>query len=225
MAREGKDQTAARSTEVVVPPIGLMGILRVPDRPRCLVVFVHGSGSSRHSPRNTAVALALADRGIASLLFDLLTADEEADRANVFDVDLLAERLIGVVEWVDQQPFLNELPLALFGASTGAAAALVAAARLGTRIRAVVSRGGRPDLAADALDRVASPTLLIVGGADESVLELNRQAMVRLPGPKQLRIIAGATHLFSEPGALDAVTDHAAKWFLANVGPNQAEAK
>jgi predicted alpha/beta-hydrolase family hydrolase len=202
-----------------------MGILRVPDRPRCLVVFAHGSGSGRHSPRNTAVASALADRGIASLLFDLLTADEEADRANVFDVALLAERLIGVVEWVDQQPFLNELPLALFGASTGAAAALVAAAQLGGRIHAVVSRGGRPDLAADALDRVVSPTLLIVGGADESVLELNKQALVKLRGPKQLRIIAGATHLFSEPGALEAVTDHAARWLLANVGPNQAEPK
>ena len=150
---------------------------------------------------------------IATLLFDLLTPDEEGDRRNVFDIPLLADRLIDAIDWVDRWPAVAGLPLGLFGASTGAAAALVAAARLGDRVSAVVSRGGRPDLADKALEGVEAPTLLIVGGADTDVIDLNEQALARLKGPKRLQIVPGATHLFSEPGALDAVTDHAARWF------------
>lgn len=178
-----------------------------------MVVFVHGSGSSRLSPRNTKVATALNDGGIATLLFDLLTPAEEADRANVFDIPLLAGRLLETVSWLRQQPELTRLPLGLFGASTGAAAALLAAAELPDRFSAVVSRGGRPDLAGDALPKVIVPTLLIVGGADYGVIELNQQALERLGGTKSLEIVPGATHLFSEPGTLDAVIEHAAQWF------------
>ena len=152
--------------EVRIPPIGLAGTLRIPQGAYALVVFVHGSGSSRYSPRNMAVAEALNDQGIATLLFDLLTAEEEADRANVFDIPLLAERLVHVVNWLGHEPVVGGLPLGLFGASTGAAAALVAASRLGERVGAVVSRGGRPDLAGEALDQIRTPTLLVVGGID-----------------------------------------------------------
>ena len=152
--------------DVHIPPLGLAGTLRVPRPAYGLVVFVHGSGSSRLSPRNNAVAQALNRRGMATLLFDLLTADEEADQANVFDISLLARRLVDVVHWVERQPIAKTLPLGLFGASTGAAAAIVAAASLGGRVAAIVSRGGRPDLASAALERVDAPTLLIVGSAD-----------------------------------------------------------
>lgn len=151
---------------MLVPPAGLAGTLRIPRHTKAVVVFAHGSGSSRFSPRNVAVAEALSAVGLATLLFDLLTVDEEADRRNVFAIDLLAQRLIDVVRWIDSDPALGNRKLGLFGASTGAAAALVAAARLGERVSAVVSRGGRPDLAGDALDRIRTPTLLIVGGAD-----------------------------------------------------------
>jgi pimeloyl-ACP methyl ester carboxylesterase len=151
--------------------------------------------------------------GIATLLFDLLTPQEEADRANVFDIPLLAERLVQSVDWLEGELSVRGLPLGLFGASTGAAAALVAAARLGKRVGAVVSRGGRPDLAGAALRRVHAPTLLIVGGADFEVIELNRQAFAELPGPKALEIIPGASHLFPERGALEAVIGHAERWF------------
>jgi pimeloyl-ACP methyl ester carboxylesterase len=203
--------------EVVIPPLGLAGTLRLPARPKCLVVFAHGSGSSRQSPRNNAVAEALGTFGIATLLFDLLTPVEESDRRNVFDIPLLADRLTDAVEWTDHEAALAGLPLGLFGASTGAAAALVAAARLGDRVSAVVSRGGRPDLAGDALERVQAPTLLIVGGADHGVIELNEQAFARLGAPRGLQIVPGASHLFPEPGALDAVTEHAARWFLEHL--------
>ena len=162
-------------------------------------MFAHGSGSSRFSPRNTAVAEALNEEGIATLLFDLLTMEEEADRANVFNIPLLAERLVHVVRWLGRESAAGALPLGLFGASTGAAAALVAAARLGDRVGAVVSRGGRPDLAGDALDQIRTPTLLIVGGGDFGVIELNEQAFARLRGPKSLEIVPGASHLFPEP--------------------------
>ncbi|MGO8907782.1 MAG: dienelactone hydrolase family protein [Bradyrhizobium sp.] len=162
-------------------------------------------------------------RGIATLLFDLLTPDEEADRANVFDIPLLAVRLVDAVSWLDAQPSLAKLPLGLFGASTGAAAALVAATRLPRRVGAVVSRGGRPDLAGDALDRVQAPTLLIVGGADFGVIELNERALERLQGPKALEIIPGASHLFPESGALEAVIDHAARWFERHLAPDSAK--
>jgi dienelactone hydrolase len=177
-------------------------------------VFAHGSGSSRFSPRNNAVAEGFAGRGIATLLFDLLTPEEAEERRNVFDISLLAERLGDAIAWAAREPGLADLPLGLFGASTGAAAALVAAARLPGLVGAVVSRGGRPDLAGDALAAVAAPTLLIVGGADHGVIDLNREAFARLPGRKALEIVPGATHLFTEPGALEAVIDLAAGWFL-----------
>ena len=197
--------------EVRIPPIGLAGTLRMPSRGQAIVVFAHGSGSSRLSPRNTAVADALNGRGMATLLFDLLTPDEETDRTNVFDIPLLAERLVHAVQWLGGR--LLSLPLGLFGASTGAAAALVAAAELGDRVGAVVSRGGRPDRARDALDRVHAPTLLIVGGRDEVVIQLNEEALARLRGPKALEIVPGASHLFPERGALEVVIDLAATWF------------
>lgn len=201
------------TTSVSIAPLGLPGILQVPDRPRGLVVFAHGSGSSRLSPRNTYVATALNRAGFATLLFDLLYPAEEADRANVFDIPLLAERLNAAVAWAGQQGQLRRLPVGLFGASTGAAAALVAAAWLGGRISAVVSRGGRPDLAAAALEEVDAPTLLIVGGRDLEVLALNEVALARLPGGKSLKVIPGATHLFQEPGTLDLVVEEATAWF------------
>jgi putative phosphoribosyl transferase len=150
--------------------------------------------------------------GIATLLFDLLNTDEESNRANIFDIPLLAERLVDAVRWLDHQPAVRGLPLGLFGASTGAAAALMAAARLGDRAAAIVSRGGRPDLAGDALDRVRTPTLLIVGGDDLLVIDLNRLALERLKGPKALEIVSSASHLFAERGALEAVVDHARNW-------------
>jgi pimeloyl-ACP methyl ester carboxylesterase len=208
---------ASESRDVRIPPIGLAGILRVPKNAYALVAFAHGSGSSRLSPRNTFVARALNDRGIATLLFDLLTPAEEADRANVFNISLLADRLADAVRWLDGQASIDRLPLGLFGASTGAAAALVAAQKLPRRVGAVVSRGGRPDLAGDALDNVYTPTLLVVGGADFGVIELNEQALARLRGPKALAIVPGASHLFPEPGALEAVIEHAATWFARHL--------
>jgi len=206
-------QPPLQSREVLIPPLDLGGTLNLPDGADALVVFAHGSGSSRFSPRNRAVAAALNRRGIATLLFDLLVPVEEGDRRNVFDIPLLADRLALAVRWIDGEEELAGLPLGVFGASTGAAAALVAAARLGDRIGAVVSRGGRPDLAADALEQVTVPTLLIVGGADYGVIELNEDAFARLAGPKELEIVPGATHLFEEPGALEAVMEVAARWF------------
>ncbi len=217
-------QARSETRDIRIPPIGLSGILHVPRDAYAIVAFVHGSGSSRSSPRNRTVADALNDRGMATLLFDLLTSDEEIDRANVFDISLLADRLVGVVSWLDAQPSLARLPLGLFGASTGAAAALVAAAKLPKRVRAVVSRGGRPDLAGDALDEVRAPTLLIVGGADVGVIELNEEALARLQGLKALEIIPGASHLFPEPGALEAVIDHAARWFERYLAPGSGTA-
>ena len=205
--------------DVQIPPIGLAGILQKPKNAFALVVFAHGSGSSRLSPRNTLVADALNDRGIATLLFDLLTSTEEANRANVFNIPLLADRLVDAVRWTDEQESIAKFPLGLFGASTGAAAALVAAAKLPHRVGAVVSRGGRPDLAENALDSVRAPTLLIVGGADFGVIELNEQALARLRAPKALQIVPGASHLFPEPGALEAVIDHAAAWLERYLHP------
>ncbi len=217
-------QAARETRDVRIPPIGLAGTLHVPSEAYALVAFAHGSGSSRLSPRNMAVASALNTRGIATLLFDLLIPAEEADRANVFDIPLLADRLVDVVRWLDEQPSVAKLPLGLFGASTGAAAALVAAAKLPRRIGAVVSRGGRPDLAGDALDAVRAPTLLIVGGVDFGVIELNEQAFARLQGPKSLEIVPGASHLFPEPGALEVVIGHAARWFERHLAPTSTEA-
>lgn len=204
---------AASTREVDIPPLGLPGMLTIPRGARALVVFAHGSGSSRFSPRNRIVADALNAQGVATLLFDLLTEEEEADRANVFAIPLLAERLEQAVAWIDGQAELQRLSLGLFGASTGAAAALVAAARLDGRVGAVVSRGGRPDLAGEALDAVETPTLLIVGGADFGVIELNEAALARLRGPKAIAIVPGASHLFPESGALEAATAYALRWF------------
>ncbi len=216
-SRRDEAGRASASREVRIPPIGLAGILQMPRNAYALVAFAHGSGSSRLSPRNTFVARALNDRGITTLLFDLLIPAEEADRANVFNIPLLADRLVDAVRWLDGQASVAKLSLGLFGASTGAAAALVAAAKLPRRIGAVVSRGGRPDLAGGALDEVFAPTLLIVGGADFGVIELNEQALARLRGPKALEIVPGASHLFPEPGALEAVIAHAAAWFARHL--------
>ncbi len=211
---------AAASLDVVIPPLGLAGTLDRPSGALGLIVFAHGSGSSRFSPRNTAVAKALNAQGFATLLFDLLSPDEEADRSNVFDIALLADRLVDVVRWLGtQEQAIAKLPVGLFGASTGAAAALVAAERLPDRIAAVVSRGGRPDLAGDALEHVRAPTLLIVGGDDVGVIELNEEALARLPGPKVLEIVPRATHLFPESGALEAVINHAGRWFTKYLTP------
>jgi len=209
--------------EISIPPIGLAGDLRVPSAAKAIVAFVHGSGSGRLSPRNRSVAEALNRHRIATLLFDLLTVAEESDRANVFDIPLLAERLVAAVRWLDQEPAVAGLPLGLFGASTGAAAALVAAAQLDDRVGAIVSRGGRPDLAGRALDRISVPTLLIVGGADVPVIELNRQAFARLRGAKALEIVPGASHLFPERRALEAVMGHAAAWFEHHLVSSAAE--
>jgi putative phosphoribosyl transferase len=191
----------------------LEGALSVPPTAEGLVLFAHGSGSGRHSPRNQYVAGVLQQRGLATLLFDLLDEDEAEDRSKVFDIGLLAERLGTAAAWARQQAELAMLPLGFFGASTGAAAALVAAAEPACDVKAVVSRGGRPDLAMDILPLVRAPTLLIVGGEDEPVLSLNRQALARLQCPKELVIVPGATHLFSEPGALEEVARLAADWF------------
>ena len=210
------------SQDVRIPLRGLIGSLRIPKDAYALIIFAHGSGSSRLSPRNTLVARVLNDRGIATLLFDLLTTAEELDRVNAFNIPLLAGRLVEAIRWIDDQPSVAELPLGLFGASTGAAAAVVVAARLHRRVEAIVSRGGRPDLARDALDQVHAPTLFIVGGNDVGVIDLNEHAMARLRGPKSLQIIAHASHLFPEPGALEAVIEHAARWFQQYLSPTHS---
>jgi putative phosphoribosyl transferase len=213
----------ARDDEVVVlaGPTRLHGRLRVPANAVGVVVFAHGSGSSRHSPRNQYVASVLNDAGLATLLFDLLDEEEERDRSNVFDISLLAARLSGATEWLVQEGEVNRLPVAYFGASTGAAAALWAAADLGDRISAVVSRGGRPDLANARLGEVVAPTLLIVGGADDEVLELNRWAQAQLRCENRLDVVPGATHLFEEPGTLEAAARAARDWFLGHMGPRE----
>lgn len=203
--------------EVAVGPRRLSGILGVPDGARGLVLFAHGSGSSRLSPRNQFVARELRRAGLGTLLFDLLQVDEEDDREKVFDIELLAERLQEAAEWVRSEPQTQRLPLGYFGASTGAAAALVAAARQPAAVGAVVSRGGRPDLAGSYLERVEAPTLLIVGATDAAVLHLNEEALAVLTCPKQLAVVPGATHLFPEPGALEEVARLAAAWFAKHL--------
>jgi putative phosphoribosyl transferase len=194
--------------------VSLGGTLTLPEPARGLVVFAHGSGSSRFSPRNRQVSDVLHAAGIGTLLMDLLTEDEEQvdlrTRELRFDIGLLGERVVGAVDWAAQQA----QPVGTFGASTGAAAALVAAAERPAAVTAVVSRGGRPDLAGDALSRVRAPTLLIVGGDDPVVLDLNRQARERLEAETQLEIVPGATHLFEEPGTLERVSELARDWFL-----------
>jgi putative phosphoribosyl transferase len=206
--------------EAAVIPIAtgssLSGELTLPPRPHGVVAFAHGSGSSRLSPRNLAVARALSEAGLATLLFDLLTPGEEVHRAKIFDIALLTERLLAASAWLTEHVQAAGQSLGYFGASTGAAAALSAAAELGGQVSAVVSRGGRPDLARN-LETVSAPTLLIVGGADREVLELNRAAQRRLRCPSELVTVPGATHLFGEPGALEQVSRLAGDWFTRHL--------
>jgi putative phosphoribosyl transferase len=201
--------------------VRLGGDLVVPDRPGGVVVFAHGSGSSRHSPRNRFVASALNAAGVATLLMDLLTEDEELDRRNVFDVALLAQRLLAGTGWVRAHREVADLALGYFGASTAAAAALWAAAEPDAGVAAVVSRGGRPDLAGPRLSAVTAPTLLIVGGRDDTVIDLNAQAQRQLRCPNRLAIVPGATHLFEQPGALETVAELAAAWFTEKFALNR----
>ncbi len=193
--------------------VRLPGDLTIPEGATGTVLFAHGSGSSRFSPRNTYVARVLQDAGLGTLLFDLLTEEEAADRAKVFDIDLLSQRLMAATDWLQEQALPGGQKLGYFGASTGAAAALEAAAQAGTAVGAVVSRGGRPDLAEPYLPRVTAPTLLIVGENDPQVIELNRMAYSLLKTEKELAIVPGATHLFEEPGTLEQVAELATNWF------------
>ncbi len=214
----GKKQSTAT---IPVDGVELQGDLIIPAGARSIVLFAHGSGSSRHSPRNRFVAGVIREAGIGTLLFDLLTADEEAREAVTgelrFDIELLARRLIGATQWLDARAHTVGMRVGYFGASTGAAAALVAAARLDGRIGAVVSRGGRPDLAGDALPLVDAPTLLIVGGQDCAVICLNDDALALLHCEKQLRIVPRATHLFEEPGTLEEVARLSTNWFTKHL--------
>jgi putative phosphoribosyl transferase len=215
--RSGKvrDVTLAIDVEVLSEGVSLPGLLEVPPGAASVVVFAHGSGSGRLSPRNAAVAEALHAGGLASLLFDLLTEEEAADRRNVFDVELLGGRLVAAIGLVVEHPAVGGRPVGVFGASTGAAAAIAAAARVPERVSSIVSRGGRPDLAGRALALVTAPTLLIVGGLDTEVLGLNRDAMRSMTGAEtRLEVVADATHLFEEPGALERVAGLAASWFV-----------
>jgi putative phosphoribosyl transferase len=206
---------------IPVGPLTLEGSLALTEAADGIVIFAHGSGSSRHSPRNRFVAESLQSEGLATLLMDLLSAEEEAVDMRTghlrFDIDLLSDRLILATEWLSANPQTAELQVGYFGASTGAAAALVAAARRPERVKAVVSRGGRPDLAGDHLPKVKAATLLIVGGRDTLVVDLNREALDRINGRKRLEIIPWATHLFEEPGALEDVSRLAQSWFLQNL--------
>jgi putative phosphoribosyl transferase len=208
--------------DVLIGGMELPGELILPEHPAGIVVFAHGSGSSRHSARNQFVARVLRSYGLGTLLMDLLTDQEARDRRNVFDIDLLGRRVVEALDWLGTCGGLEETPVGLFGASTGAAAALLAAARKPARVGAVVSRGGRPDLAGRHLAHVRAPTLLIVGSEDHEVLELNQAAMRVLSGPKKLEIVPGATHLFEEPGTLDVAASLAGHWFehhLSQKGP------
>ncbi|GAB7106191.1 dienelactone hydrolase family protein [Streptomyces phaeofaciens JCM 4814] len=215
-----------RPVRVPVDGAALPGELVAPAGARAVVLFAHGSGSSRHSPRNRRVAAALRAAGLGTVLIDLLTEGEERDDLSTgvhrFDIPLLGRRVVAVLDWLAGRPGVRELPVVLFGASTGAAAALVAAAERPRRVLTVVSRGGRPDLAGDALERVRVPVLLIVGGRDHEVQRLNEEAARRLGGPHTLHVVPGATHLFEEPGALDRVAEATKEWcaeLLAPGGP------
>ena len=219
-ASEARERPAPRERALLIPcgPVQLTGDLVMPEQARSLIVFAHGSGSSRKSPRNRFVARTLSDRGLGTLLFDLLTPDEEQedviDARLRFDISLLSRRLGLVTDYLQHEaPFARGRSLGYFGASTGAAAALIAAAERPETIGAVVSRGGRPDLAGAALRRLRAPTLLIVGADDTMVLELNESALRQISGPKHLEVVPGASHLFEEPGALERVAHLAAAWF------------
>ncbi len=228
MARPARWKGDERTVRVTAGPVTLEGNLSLPEEARGVVLFAHGSGSSRLSPRNRHVARLLNEGKLATLLIDLLTRDEEAIDLRTghlrFDIGLLAERLVGATDWLVRHPDTRQLRVGYFGASTGAAAALVAAAERPEVVAAIVSRGGRPDLAGPALARVEAPTLLIVGGNDIPVIELNRQALAQLRCEKRLVIVPGATHLFEEPGTLDEVARLAREWFERHLAPAAAGA-
>src|SRR5947209_13518729 len=220
MAQATKTASAqAKDVHIRSGDVQLEGDLSIPDGAQGVVLFAHGSGSSRHSPRNQFVARTIREAGVGTLLFDLLTKEEEAVDMHTahlrFDIGLLATRLIDATYWIEGE--LDYLNVGYFGSSTGGGAALVAAAELGDTVSAVVSRGGRPDLAADALPKVQSPTLLIVGGLDYPVIEMNKAALARLRCEKELKIVPGATHLFEEPGTLEQVANLAANWFSSHL--------
>ena len=221
-----RPNSAEQAVRVMAGSIAMDGTLCVPDGARGIVLFAHGSGSSRHSPRNRYVAQVLQNGGLATLLIDLLTAEEDEVDAQTtryrFDIDLLARRLGGATDWLLEHPGTSDLRIGYFGASTGAAAALRAAYQRQHAVEAIVSRGGRPDLAGDILALVRTPTLLIVGGRDATVIELNEQALARLGGEKQIEFVAGATHLFEEPGALEEVALLAREWFRRYLGRSRA---
>jgi putative phosphoribosyl transferase len=212
------------TVQVPAATVTLEANLDIPQNPRGVVLFAHGSGSSRHSPRNTYVARVLRNGGFATLLMDLLTSEEEYSDIRTahlrFDINLLAERLVGAASWLKTNPATRDLVIGYFGASTGAAAALVAAAERPEGVAAVVSRGGRPDLAGPALARVQAPTLLIVGGNDAPVINMNRKAMEQIQANKELEIVPGATHLFEEPGTLEEVARLAREWFERHLSPH-----
>jgi pimeloyl-ACP methyl ester carboxylesterase len=211
------DQTVEQ-VSIPVDGVALDGELAIPDGAPGLVVFAHGSGSSRKSPRNTFVADVLREHGLGTLLFDLLIEAEDTNYEARFDIDLLTERLLAATEWLREREATRDLALGYFGSSTGVAAALRAAARRGDDVGAVVSRGGRVDLASDALPDVTAPTLFVVGGADTDVLALNREALVELTSETELTVVEGAGHLFEGPGELEAVAGHAAEWFERHLG-------
>lgn len=218
----GDTRTHTKAVQIRAGAALIDGDLAIPRRASGLVLFAHGSGSSRFSKRNRAVAQTLEDGRFATLLLDLLTREEEAidlrTREYRFDIDRLGQRVVAAIDWAGAESDVSTLPIACFGASTGAAAALIAAAERPDAVRAVISRGGRPDLAGEALPRVQAPTLLIVGGADEEVIELNRQAMRRMQAPVSLEIVPGATHLFEEPGTLEEVSRLALAWCRRHLG-------
>jgi len=222
---ETRGEGGERPVRIAAGAVTIEGDLSLPDAARGIVLFAHGSGSSRHSPRNRHVAWVLNQAKLATLLIDLLTPDEEAIDLRTahlrFDIGLLAERLVRATDWVTQHPDTRNLRAGYFGASTGAAAALVAAAMEPHHVSAIVSRGGRPDMAGGALTRVRAPTLLIVGGADHGILDQNEDAFDRLRTEKRLEIVPGATHLFEEPGALDLVASLARQWFAEHLVPSQ----
>lgn len=212
-----------RAVRITSGTVAIEGLLEIPRQARAMVLFAHGSGSGRHSPRNNFVAAALRRQRLATLLIDLLSPAEEQPHDRRFDIALLVERLYDTARWLAAQPATRSMPLGLFGASTGAAAALQLAAAVPSKVAAVVSRGGRPDLAgAISLTRLKTPTLLVVGGADTEVLALNEEAYAQMRCEKSLLVVPGATHLFEEPGALDIAAGHAADWFNLHLAPELA---
>jgi putative phosphoribosyl transferase len=222
MSESKVNRIAERPVSVTSDQVTLDGFLGIPPKAVGVVLFAHGSGSGRFSPRNRFVAHRLQSGGIATLLIDLLTEGEAEDRRNVFDIDLLADRVLMAGAWLGKEPHTQHLPIGYFGASTGAGAALQAAARRPSTVKAVVSRGGRPDLAERYLPEVTAPTLLLVGGYDGPVIEMNQAAFELLRCSKELTVIPGATHLFEEPGTLEQVADHALEWFLRYFTPHAA---